>query len=270
VARPITFLSDYGDRDEFAGVCRAVIARIAPEVRLIDLTHGIDRHDVSGGALVLANAVPYAPDGVHLAIVDPGVGTPRRAVALRVADGERVLVGPDNGLLWPAAERLGGIVEAADISLSSFRLEPISATFHGRDVFAPVAAQIATGASLAEAGESLDPGELTRLEVTIAQIEPGASVTAHVARVDRFGNLILDLATGQLPESGLRLGRALSVELGGDPREALFARTFADVPDGALLLYVDSSGRAALAVNRGSAAESLGLAAGDALTMLPA
>jgi S-adenosylmethionine hydrolase len=270
VARPITFLSDYGDRDEFAGVCRAVIARIAPEARLIDLTHGIDRHDVSGGALVLATAVPYAPDGVHLAIVDPGVGTPRRAVALRVADGERVLVGPDNGLLWPAAERLGGIVEAADISLSAFRLEPISATFHGRDVFAPVAAQIATGASLAEAGESLDSGELTRLEVTIAQIEPDGSVAAHVARVDRFGNLILDLATRQLPESGLRLGCALSVELGADAREALFARTFADVPDGGLLLYVDSSGRAALAVNRGSAAESLGLAAGDALALLPA
>lgn len=259
MARPITFLSDYGYRDDFAGVCRAVIARIVPEATVIDLTHGIDRHDVRGAGLMLAAALPYAPEGVHLAVVDPGVGTPRRAVAVRVAEGDRVLVGPDNGLLWPAAERLGGAVAAADVTLSRFRLEPISATFHGRDVFAPVAAHLAGGASLDEAGEALDPADLVRIEVSAALIEAGPVVRARVARVDGFGNLILDLAEARLPESGLRLGRPLRVATGEGDREAIFTRTFAEAPDGELLLYVDSSGSAALAVNRGSAAAALGL-----------
>jgi S-adenosylmethionine hydrolase len=267
VARPITFLSDYGYRDEFAGVCRAVIARIAPEASLIDLTHGVDRHDVSGGGLALAAALPYAPAGVHLAVVDPGVGTPRRAVAVRVADGDRLLVGPDNGLLWPAAERFGGAIEAVDVTLSRFRLEPISATFHGRDVFAPVAAHLAAGASLAEAGEALDPADLVRTERSAARIEDGPVVRARVARVDGFGNLILDLAEAQLPESGLRLGRPLRVAAGGVDREAIFARTFAEAPDGALLLYVDSSRSVALAVNRGSAAGDLGLGTLDEVVL---
>jgi S-adenosyl-L-methionine hydrolase (adenosine-forming) len=269
VARPITFLSDYGDRDEFAGVCRAVIARIAPEAPLIDITHGIGRHDVRGGGLVLAAALPYAPAGVHLAVVDPGVGTPRRAVAVRVAEEERVLVGPDNGVLWPAIERLAGAVEAVDVSRSGFRLEPISATFHGRDVFAPVAAHLATGVRLADAGEPLDPAELARIEISAARIEPGPAVVATVARADGFGNAILDLAESQLPESGLRLGHPLRVEAAGSDRPAVFARTFAEVPEGALLLYVDSSGGAALAVNRGSAVAELGLWPGDEVVLRP-
>src|SRR5436190_4616156 len=160
MARPITFLSDYGYEDEFAGVCRAVIARIAPDARVIDLTHGISRHAVGEGALALAGALPFAPAGIHLGIVDPGVGSPRRAVAVRAASERRILVGPDNGVLWPAIKRLGGAVEAVDVSLSAWRLEPISATFHGRDVFAPVAAHLAAGAKLIEAGAPLDPRDL--------------------------------------------------------------------------------------------------------------
>ena len=268
--RPITFLSDYGQADSYAGVCRAVMARIAPEAAVIDLTHGIARHDVRGGGLTLAAALPYAPPGVHLAIVDPGVGTPRRAVALRAADDDRLLVGPDNGLLWPAAERLGGVAEAVDVSLSRYRLEPISATFHGRDIFAPVAAHLAAGASLADAGEGLDPTQLVRLESPRARIEPGPIVHATVSRVDVFGNLILDLGEDQLPASGLRLGRGVSVGAGGAERAAVVARTFADVADGDLLLYLDSSGTAALAVNRASAADALAAAAGDEVTLSPA
>jgi S-adenosylmethionine hydrolase len=264
---PITFLSDYGYRDEFAGVCRAVIARIAPESRLIDLTHGILRHDVRAGGLVLAAAVPYSPPGVHLAIVDPGVGTPRRAVAVRLHAGERVLVGPDNGLLWPAIERLGGAAEAVDVSFSTFRLEPVSATFHGRDVFAPVAAHIAAGVSLEAAGTPIDPGDLVRVEAPRARIEAGPRAVATVARVDGFGNVILDLYFDQLADSGLRLGRPLTIEASGDTHDAIYARTFADVAEGGLLLYLDSSGSTALAVNRGSAAEALGLAPGDELAL---
>ena len=180
MGRPITFLSDYGYADEFAGVCRAVIARIAPESPVIDLTHGVAPRDVLGGALMLADALPHAPAGVHLAVVDPGVGSERRAIAVRVADEDRVLVGPDNGLLSPALEALGGAVEAVDLAASPFRLEPVSATFHGRDLFAPVAARLAGGATLAEAGESLAPDSLARLELPLARVEADR-VVAEVA-----------------------------------------------------------------------------------------
>ena len=264
--RPITFLSDYGYEDEFAGVCRAVIARIAPDASVIDITHGIPRHAVEHGAAVLANALPYAPAGVHLAVVDPGVGSPRRAVAVRAATEDRILVGPDNGLLWPALDRLGGATEAVDVSLSGLRLEPISATFHGRDVFAPVAAHLARGASLSEAGEAIAPDSLVRIEAPEPTIETGR-VTAHVASVDRFGNAALDLADRHLPESGLRLGRPVGVEVAGTPRDAVFALTFADVADGGLLLYEDSNGSLALAINRGDASAELGVIPGAEVTL---
>jgi S-adenosyl-L-methionine hydrolase (adenosine-forming) len=266
--RPITFLSDYGYEDEFAGVCRAVIARIAPDVTVIDLTHGIPRHDIADGATVLANSLPYAPAGVHLAVVDPGVGSPRRAVAVRAATEERLLVGPDNGLLWPALERHGGAVEAVDVSLSGLRLEPISATFHGRDVFAPVAAHLAAGVSLADAGEGIDPESLIRLELPVPVIEEGA-VKAHVVSIDRFGNATLDLAGRHLPQTGLRMGHRVAVEIAGEEGEAVFTLTFADVPDGGLLVYEDSNGQLALAINRGDAAAELGLKAGAEVQLRP-
>jgi S-adenosyl-L-methionine hydrolase (adenosine-forming) len=267
--RPITFLSDYGYEDEFAGVCRGVIARIAPDARVIDLTHGIERHAVERGAAVLANALPYAPAGVHLAVVDPGVGSPRRALAVRAASEDRVLVGPDNGLLWPAIERLGGVTEAVDVSLSAFRLEPISATFHGRDVFAPVAAHLAGGAALADAGDEIGAESLTRIEIPQPVIEQDR-VVAHVLSVDRYGNAALDLAERDLPETGLRLGRGLMVAAGRRERAATFALTFADVQAGDLILYVDSYGSLALAVNRGDAAADVGIEEGSEVVLRPA
>src|SRR3954447_655224 len=268
-ARPITFLSDYGYEDEFAGVCRAVIARIAPDVPVIDLTHGIERHAVERGAAVLANALPYLPAGIHLAVVDPGVGSPRRAVAVRTATEGRILVGPDNGLLSPAIERLGGPVEVADVSLSAFRLEPLSATFHGRDIFAPVAAHLASGASLAESGASVDAESLTRITPPQPIIETGR-VVAHIVSVDRFGNAALDLADSHLPETGLRMGHPIEIEAGGVARPAVFALTFADVPDGGLILYENSYGSLALAVNRGDAAADLGVEPGTEVILRPA
>jgi S-adenosylmethionine hydrolase len=267
-ARPITFLSDYGYDDEFAGVCRAVIARIAPDAAVIDLTHGIGRHAIERGAQILANALPYAPAGVHLAVVDPGVGSPRRALAVRAATEDRILVGPDNGLLWPAIERLGGAVEAVDVSLSPFRLEPISATFHGRDVFAPVAAHLARGASLGDAGEPLDPASLVRLEAPEPVIGTDR-VLAHVVSLDGFGNATLDLSDRRLPETGLRLGRKLTIEAGGAVREAVFTLTFADVRDGGLILYTNSYGSLAIALNRGDAASDLGLEPGTEVVLRP-
>ena len=268
-SRPITFLSDYGYEDEFAGVCRAVIARIAPDALLVDLSHGIERHAIERGAAVLANALPYTPAGVHLAVVDPGVGSLRRALAVRTATEDRVLVGPDNGLLWPAIEQLGGAVEAVDASLSRFRLEPISATFHGRDVFAPVAAHLARGASLADAGEAIDAGSLVRLAVPEPVIQADR-VLAHVVSLDRFGNAALDLADRHLPETGLRLGRKLTIEARGAAHDAVFTLTFADVPDGGLILYENSNGSLAVAVNRGDAARDLRLEPGTEVVLRPA
>ncbi len=260
-SRPITFLSDYGHDDEFAGVCRAVIARIAPDARVIDLTHGIPRHGVRQGAAVLANALPYAPAGIHLAVVDPGVGGGRRGVAVRTAADDRVLVGPDNGLLWPAVQRLGGAVEAIDLTGSPFSLEPISATFHGRDVFAPVAARLALGTKLAEAGEPMEPSSMIVMAQTVPQVSPQRAL-AHVTLVDRFGNASLDLSRDHVAEMRLARGQALAVQAGEARLEATFDVTFEGVEPGRMLLYEDANGSLALAVNRGSAAELLELAPG--------
>jgi S-adenosylmethionine hydrolase len=265
-ARPITFLSDYGTDDEFAGVCRAVIARIAPDAEVIDLTHGIPRHDVREGALALVNSLPFAPAGIHLAVVDPGVGTARRPVAVRAAEEDRVLIGPDNGLLSLAWGRLGGAVEAVDLAASKFRLEPAAATFHGRDLFAPVAASLALGAALSEAGERIELASLRALEIPAPRIWPDR-VVAHVVRVDRFGNLSLNLRHEDLAGGPLRLGEPLAVECAGRQTDAAFARTYEDVSRGEVLLYEDSSRSLALAVNRGSAAELLGLGRDDEVVL---
>jgi S-adenosyl-L-methionine hydrolase (adenosine-forming) len=268
-ARPITFLSDYGAEDEFAGVCRAVIARIAPGATVIDITHGIPRHDAREGAIALANALPFAPAGIHLAVVDPGVGTGRRPVAVRVAEEDRILVGPDNGLLSLTWERLGGPVEAVDLGRSKFRLEPTSSTFHGRDLFAPVTAGLALGATLAEAGDAVDASSLRSLELPEPRIWPDR-VVAHVVRADRFGNVALNVRHEDLAGAPLRLGDPLAVESGGERVRALFAGTFEDVRSGELLLYEDSSKTLALAVNRGSAVDLLRLRRDDEVVLRPA
>jgi len=269
MARPVTFLSDYGLTDEFVGVVHGVLARLCPDARVIDLTHGIRRHDVLGGALALARALPYAPAGVHLAVVDPEVGARRRAVALRTAEEDRLLVGPDNGLLLAAAERFGGVVEAVEVSSSPWRLEPVSATFHGRDLFAPVAARLAAGEALAEAGEPVDPAALVALDRPSARREADGTIVAHAVGIDVFGNVALDLTHGDLAEGPLRLGRPVRVDGGDGPYDALFVRTFADVDPGALLVYEDAGGSIAVAVNSGDAAAELGIRVGGEVRLGP-
>jgi S-adenosylmethionine hydrolase len=261
----ITFLSDYGRGDDFVGVCHAVMARIAPDVRIVDISHDVPRHDVRSGALVLRRALPFAAPGVTVAVVDPEVGGRRRAIALRCAEEERVLVGPDNGLLMLAAERFGGVAEAVEISGTPHRLRPVSATFHGRDLFAPVAAHLAAGAPLAGAGDPLEPDELVRLELPVPTIDDDGGVTAHALALDRFGNVTLDLEHDGLANTALRLGRGVTIAAGGTEHEAHFARTFADVEAGGLLLYEDAYRMLALAVNRGSAAERLSVRIDDEL-----
>jgi hypothetical protein len=261
----ITFLSDYGLADDFVGVCHGVIARECPEARVIDLTHDVPRGDIRAGGVIMRRALPYVPHGVHLAVVDPGVGSNRRAVAVALAD-RRVLVGPDNGLLSLSFEVGGGVVEAVDIGRSPFALAPVSATFHGRDIFAPVAARLAGGAALAEAGEPCDPAGLVALELPRPRVEDGVLI-AHAVYLDRFGNVQLE-ARGE--ELDARPGQSVAVSVRGESWPAVVVRTFADVPVGELLVYEDSSGRLALAVNQGSAVARLGIAVGDALRLGPA
>lgn len=263
----VTLLTDYGTDDEFVGVCHGVIHRICPGCSVLDVTHGIRRHDIRHGAVVLRNALPYMPAGVHVAVVDPEVGTERRAVVLRCENG-RLLVGPDNGVLWPAAERFGGVVDAVDVSRSAHRLEPVSATFHGRDVFSPVAAHLARGAELADAGERLNVGELVTLPLP-APTAGGGALLAHALLIDRFGNVSLDAGHAELAGSGLTLGGTVEVKVDGETRTAVFARSFADLPEGELLLYEDAYRALALAVNRGDAAGLLRLRPDDEVRLTP-
>jgi S-adenosylmethionine hydrolase len=261
----IAFLSDYGYGDEFVGVCHAVIARRCPRARVIDITHGVRRHDVIGGSLALCAAIPYMSASVLLAVVDPGVGGARRAVALRCAQGAS-LVGPDNGLLAAATHALGGVQEAVEISRSAERLQPVSATFHGRDVFAPVAAALADGAALRELGEPLDARTLVALELPRALVLDGR-LRAHALTVDAFGNIALDATLEDALAAGLTEGGGCMLVRGDVRHPSRFVRTFSDVADGELLLYLDANERLAVALNGGSAAARLACSPGEELAI---
>jgi len=258
----VTFLTDFGLQDDFVGTCHGVIKRIAPDVQVIDITHGIPPRAIIQGALVLANTVPYMPVGVHLAVVDPGVGGPRRALALRDAEG-RAYVGPDNGLLLPAAER-GGITEAHEIVNPEYALSPVSRTFHGRDIFSPAAAHVANGLALAELGPPIDPGALVRLELPQAEVRTNR-IGASILYVDAFGNMQLNLTREHLDQADVQPGARLELELAGQRYYAIAARTFSDARTGDLILYEDSYGNVAVAMNRGNAAEMLSARAGQGL-----
>jgi S-adenosyl-L-methionine hydrolase (adenosine-forming) len=256
----ITFLSDFGLEDDFVGTCHGVIKRIAPGADVIDITHGIDPQSILQGALVLANTLRYMPHGIHLGVVDPDVGSPRRAVVLRTVDG-RMLLGPDNGLLLPAAERLGGIEAAFEITNRRYALEPVSATFHGRDIFSPAAAHLFLGLDPSELGEALDVETLVRPQMPRAEVGE-RRVRATCLYVDRFGNIQLNLDGAQLERLGIVPGRQIEVELEMERFYATAARTFADAGSGDIILYEDAYQNVALAISRGNAAETFGVRAG--------
>jgi len=235
---------------------------------VIDITHGIPPQHVLQGALVLANTLPYMPAGVHVAIVDPGVGSERKPVALR-GGGERLYVGPDNGLLLVAAERLGGVQEAVEIVEGAYMLDPVSYTFHGRDIFSPAAAHLASGVELRKLGPALDPAELRRLEVP----EPGigeARIRATVLYVDRYGNVQLNLTAEHLTRIGIEPGSRVEVEVGFERYFASAARTFADARTGDIVIYEDAYANIALAINRGNAAQMFSVRVGDELRLTSA
>jgi S-adenosyl-L-methionine hydrolase (adenosine-forming) len=256
----ITFTSDYGLEDHFVGVCHGVIALVAPGARVLDVSHAVGAQDVRQGARVLAEAVPYLPRAVHLAVVDPEVGTGRGMVAVEA--GGHVLVGPDNGLLVWAAEALGGVGRVVALENPAYRLEPVSRTFHGRDVFAPAAAHVAAGVDPGELGPELDPTRLVRLERPAAGVD-GERALGSVIAVDHFGNLALDLRPEDLEGAGVAVGDAVEVWAGGRAHRVVVAETFASVAAGELVLHEDSFGSLALAVNQGRAADRFGAGSGD-------
>jgi S-adenosylmethionine hydrolase len=258
----VTFLSDFGLQDDFVGTCHGVIKRIAPEAQIIDVTHGIPPQQVLQGALVLANTVPYMPVGVHLAVVDPGVGSARRALALRDEAG-RSYVGPDNGLLIPAAERTG-IAAAHELANPDYALPSISRTFHGRDLFAPAAAHLARGVSLQDLGPPIDPGALVRLDLPQPEVGPNR-IAATVLYVDAFGNVALNITRDHVDEIGIVPGTQVELELGGERFYAVAARTFADARPGDIMLYEDSYQNMSIAISNGDAAEMLHARAGQSL-----
>jgi S-adenosylmethionine hydrolase len=258
----VTFLTDFGLQDDFVGTCHGVIARIAPDARVIDLTHGIPPQAVLQGALVLANAAPYLPVGVHLAVVDPDVGGNRRAVAIRTADG-RLFVGPDNGLLLLAADAIG-IDTAHELTEPLYRLPQVSHTFHARDVFAPAAAHLAAGVPVDELGPAVDPSGLVRLAVPAPEVGR-TQIGATVLVVDRFGNVSTNARREHVDALGIAPGDRVEIRLALDRYYALYAETFADAGPGELLLYEDSYGLMTLAISRGDAAKLTGVAAGDEL-----
>jgi|TARA_B100000959_G_scaffold117900_1_gene123859 hypothetical protein len=264
----LSFLSDYGTDDEFVGVVHSVVRSIAPLVTIIDVTHGIPAHDVRAGGLTLARSAQYLCPGVVLAVVDPGVATSRRAVAVEIGDGESVLVGPDNGLLAPAVALVGGASKAVSLTSTDYHLPAPGPTFAGRDLFAPVAAHLANGVDLGEFGDEVDPSTLLPGVMPVAAAEDDG-LHAEVLWVDRFGNVQLNVGPDELGDVVGQIGGRCQVRSAGTARPVVRVVAFDEVPAGGLGLLVDSYGLATLVVDRASAAADLGVSAGDSLVLAP-
>lgn len=258
----ISFLSDYGLGDEFVGVVKSVVRSVAPEVVVVDITHDIAPHDVRAGGLSLARSAQYLVPGVVLAVVDPGVGGRRRAVAVEVGDGTSVLVGPDNGLLAPAVAMVGGASRAVELTAESYHLSSVGPTFAGRDVFAPVAAHLCLGAGLLDVGTPIPVTSLTPGVVPVSRVD-GDLVYAEVLWIDRYGNMQLNLDPAEIDP----LGDALRLTAGDTGRNAGRVHSFSDLGTGELGVLVDSYGLVAVVANRGSAAMELGCVEGDSITV---
>ncbi len=268
----ISFLSDYGTNDEFVGVVKSVIRDLAPHATVIDLTHGIAPFDVRAGSLALARSISYVAAGVIVAVVDPGVGTSRRAIAVEVADGEGVLVGPDNGVLAPAVAMAGGAGRAVSLTNVEYQLEAPGATFDGRDVFAPAAAHLCNGVDLLELGDPVDADVLFPGMVPLPQIDD-STVIAQALWTDRFGNVQLNVGPDDIPPG---FGDMVEIRMsapadasGGTTRVATRTTSFADVGAGAVGLVVDANGMLAIVMNQRSAADELGVDDGDQVVISP-
>jgi S-adenosylmethionine hydrolase len=262
----VSFLSDYGLADEFVGVCKAVVLRAEPRAQIIDITHGIPPYDVRAGALTLARSVQYLPPGVALAVVDPGVGTDRRAVAVEVETG--YLVGPDNGLLAPAVAMLGGALRVVSLTNPEYQLEAPGATFAGRDIFAPAAGYLAAGTPIERLGEPVDPMSLVPGMVPLPT-DDGGRAAGEVLWIDRYGNAQLNIDPGDLAAMGVEPGGTLEVRYGQERRTGRWVGSYAEAGPFELAVVVDSYGLVSLTLDRRAAAEELGLHPGSAVTLGP-
>jgi hypothetical protein len=272
MTRPfVSLTTDFGLTDPSVGICKGVILRIAPEAQIVDVSHGVGRHGIIEGASLLQAALPYLPVGVHMAVVDPGVGTDRRPVAIRTGRGD-FLVGPDNGLLVPAAEVLGGVEACHELTDERYRLNPVSRTFHGRDIFAPAAGHLAAGVPLENLGPALEVLSLVPLALPAARVVEGR-LDALVGSLDSFGNaqLLASQAELEAATGALEPGALLSVEAASMPAgqrfQATWRRTYGEAADGEAIVLLDSYGRLAIAVDRGNAADRYGLVPGMRLRL---
>lgn len=262
---PISFLSDFGRTDEFVGVVHGVIARIAPGSRVIDVGHDFPRGDVQSAALALMRSIQYLPEGVALAVVDPGVGTDRRAIAARTPWG--FFIGPDNGLLAPAVAMVGGADAIVSIEDPRFRLPAEGETFHGRDVFGPAAAVLASGeAEFDDLGPAADPGSVTPLMIPLAEPDGSGGVLGEVLWIDHFGNAQTNITPADLDSLRIERGDEVSMVISGIDRPMPWAEAYGDVAHGAGLLHVDSYGQIAIAVRDGRADDVYPLALRTAVT----
>jgi hypothetical protein len=261
----VSLLTDYGLHDEFVGVMKCVITDLAPHARITDITHGIPAFDVRAGSLALARAIQYVPPGIVIAVVDPGVGSNRRAIAIEVAGGRGVLIGPDNGLLASAAAMAGGAERVFELSNTDLHIDAPGTTFAGRDIFAPVAAHLCNGGAIEDVGPEIDSATVMPGLVPIPTVEKhdsyGEGLRCEVTWVDGYGNCQLNVG----PDEIARFGNTVRLVMGDDVRSARIASHFAEIDGGAIGAVVDSYGMVALAVDRGSAAETLRLSAGDAV-----
>jgi len=268
MTRPITFLSDFGRADEFVGVVHGVLATLAPESRVIDLNHDVPRGDVRAGALALTRSIQYLPKGVFLAVVDPGVGTDRRAIAAETESG--FFVGPDNGLLSPAVAMVGGASRIVALESEEARIPSSGATFAGRDIFAPAAALLATGeATMTELGPDVDPGAVSPLLLPLPDVRAGTA-TGEAWWVDHFGNVQTNLSPDDLAEVGVKPGNTVTVKVGPRLHQVPWVVAYGEVGEREALLHIDSSGMVALAVRNGRADEELALTVGTPVSVVGA
>jgi len=268
VPRPVAFLSDFGLRDEFVGVCKAVMLGIAPDLVIVDLTHDLEPHDVRGGALTLVRSVQYLPEGVVvLAVVDPGVGTDRRLLGVECESA--TFLGPDNGLLAPAVAMLGGSRRVVSITSAEHRLVAPGPTFAGRDVLAPAAAYLATDTPLDDLGTGVDPATLVPGVIGLPDTTERGELQAEVWWVDRFGNCQLNVGPEELVALGAEPGGLVEVRAGDRVKSARWVHTYADARPSELVLLVDSYGLVSLALDRRSAAADYGLFSGSGVTLVP-
>lgn len=261
----ITLLTDYGDESGFVGTLHLVAFGIAPRTTVIDLDHSVPAGDVRLGALRLERLARFLPTGVHVAIVDPGVGGTRRPIAIRAAD--QVFVGPDNGLLLWGAEFFGSIDVAVVLDKEEYFLEGRARTFDGRDIFIPVAARLVEGTRLEEVGSTIEPVTLVRLERPVVRHQPDGSLEAEVLQVDGFGNVQLSADASDAGELRLRVGERLVVERGSNEVTARYGSAYADVEVGEVVVLIDSDAQLAYSVNGGRAEELMPVELGDLVTI---